>query len=271
MIKKHVLSIMIGLIAIIACFSLFRFHNTELKKSNQAIATLTKDLAALKAEYALYTQSVNSRFDLLANNPAPTQTATQVQPKAKHSLQPTNQESVSLNRSPEPTPTSSIPNLAPEDVLLNAWFTTGKAALEKRNFTKAREAFSQLLDINPPLWEAQLYYIQAAYCENAGKAAADKTVERLLDALPQAYNKSGAVTKWQGLLALERGAYGEAANKLTEYKTFGKEAESLLALGECYLALQKQDAARGVFVDVIASFPGTAQAGMASNYIKKIR
>jgi tetratricopeptide (TPR) repeat protein len=109
-------------------------------------------------------------------------------------------------------------------------YKEGRVFFSRKEFTKAKYKFYELLKLNPPFWHARLYYLWSVYYESPIKAASDMDVHRLLNQFPEDYEKINEVYKLQSMLYLENGfyvqgiKYGELAldqkNPETEFRIY---------------------------------------------------
>ncbi|MBN1697453.1 MAG: tetratricopeptide repeat protein [Spirochaetales bacterium] len=86
-------------------------------------------------------------------------------------------------------------------------YKEGRVFYGRKEFTKAKYKFHELLKLNPPFWHAQLYYLWSVYYESPVKAASDMDVHRLLNQFPADYEKINEVYKLQSMLCMENGFY----------------------------------------------------------------
>lgn len=213
----------------------------------------------------------------------------------------TNTEEEFSRRRTEKEESANKDTLRLNDVKLNNYYKEGLAAYNNNDFAKAETEFGKLIDLVPPVWEACLYYIQAAYYNNPGKAASDKHIGEMVTAIPDYLNKEGRVSKIKGLLALEQGNYetgllhmkqslslnpgdtqlrnhiGMAAYAFKDYDnciTFLGERNSLppeclYTLGRAYEMVPDTEAALKQFYLCVAADPGYYQAYNRIGILKK--
>lgn len=167
---------------------------------------------------------------------------------------------------PEPTPKPTLP--ATNDAQTSRFFNEGITAYQRGDFTRAKQLLSKVIETAPPIFEAHLYYGWAAYHENPGKAASDSFLTELLEVLPAEYDPAGDLSKLKGCLALERGQFRDASDFLEISLKYNKNPSTLFSLGVCYMQLEKEEKASGIFKELAAHFPGTPEAAEAGTFIE---
>jgi len=116
------------------------------------------------------------------------------------------------------------------DMKYSEAYREGRVYYTRKEFTRAKYKFYELLELNPPFWHGRLYYLWSVYYESPIKAATDMNIHRLLNQFPEEYEKINEVYKLQSMLCLENGFYvqgidyGELAldgkNPETEFRIY---------------------------------------------------